>query len=158
MKYRPAFPDRFGSIQDARSFGHGFFPWYNTEHRHSGLGMLTPHDVHYRLAAQRVAARARVLGAAFAAHPERFVAGPPHPLALPTEVWINKPAAARAEPEREAQAEVVTDFALNAPYRDAPDSTPIQVAPRIGIRVALGPSGEDRARAAAAPLTTEVRH
>jgi len=57
MKYRPAFPDRFGSIQDARSFGHSFFPWYNTEHRHSGLGMLTPHDVHYPLRAGRAAGR-----------------------------------------------------------------------------------------------------
>ena len=158
MKYRPAFPDRFGSIQDARSFGHVFFPWYNTEHRHSGIGMLTPHDVHYGLAAQRVEARARVLGAAFAAHPERFVAGPPQPLALPTEVWINKPAAALAEPERDSQAEVVTDFAFNAPYSDATDSTHIQVSPHIGIRVALGPSGEDLERAADAPLTTEDRH
>ena len=57
MKYRPDFPDRFGSIQHARGHGHVFFPWYNTEHRHSGLGMLTPHEVHYGLAAQRVAAK-----------------------------------------------------------------------------------------------------
>ena len=64
LKYRPEFPDRFGSIQDARGFGHDFFPWYNTEHRHSGLGLLTPHEVHYGLAEKRVEARARVLVAA----------------------------------------------------------------------------------------------
>ncbi len=64
MKYRPEFPERFGSIQDSRSFGHVFFPWYNTEHHHSGLGLLTPHEVHYGLAEKRVAARARVLAAA----------------------------------------------------------------------------------------------
>ena len=105
MKYRPEFPDRFGSIQDSRRFGHVFFPWYNTAHRHSGLGMLTPHEVHYGLAEQRVAARAQVLAAAFAAHPERFVAGPPRPPAVPTEVWINKPKAALAEPNRESEPE-----------------------------------------------------
>src|SRR5437870_6279688 len=57
MKYRPEFPERFGSIQDSRSFGHVFFPWYNTEHHHSGLGLLTPHEVHYGLAEKRVAVR-----------------------------------------------------------------------------------------------------
>jgi len=91
LKYRPAFPDRFGSIQDARAHGHVFFPWYNTEHHHSGLGLLTPHDVHFGLAAQRVAERATVLATAYAAHPERFPAGPPVPAAVPTEVWINPP-------------------------------------------------------------------
>ncbi len=91
LKYRPEFPEKFGSIEDARSFCRAFFPWYNTEHRHSGIGLLTPHDVHYGLADQRVAARARVLAAAYAAHPERFVGGLPQPPARPTEVWINPP-------------------------------------------------------------------
>ena len=91
LKYRPAFPERFGSIQDARAHCHDFFPWYNTEHHHSGLGLLTPHDVHYGLAEQRVAERAAVLATAYAAHPERFPAGPPVPAAVPTEVWINPP-------------------------------------------------------------------
>ncbi len=91
LKYRPAFPERFGSIQDARAHGHVFFPWYNTEHHHSGLGLLTPHDVHVGLAAQRVAERAAVLTTAYAAHPERFPAGRPIPAAAPTEVWINPP-------------------------------------------------------------------
>src|SRR5262249_3740692 len=61
LKYRPMFPERFGSIQDARAHCHGFFPWYNTEHHHSSLGLLTPADVHHGLAEERVAARAVVL-------------------------------------------------------------------------------------------------
>ena len=91
LKYRPAFPDRFGSIQDARAHGHAFFPWYNNEHHHSGLGLLTLADVHHGLAEQRVVTRATVLATAYAAHPERFPAGPPHPPAPPVEVWINPP-------------------------------------------------------------------
>ena len=129
MKYRPDFPDRFGSIQHARGHGHVFFPWYNTEHRHSGLGMLTPHEVHYGLAEQRVEARARVLAAAFAAHPERFVAGLPRPPALPSEVWINKPKAALAKRTRDSEAEVVTHCASRAPHSHAADSTLTEVSP-----------------------------
>lgn len=91
LKYRPDFPERFGAVQDARAHCHVFFPWYNTEHRHSGLGLLTPHDVHFGLAAHRVADRAAVLATAYAAHPERFPAGHPTPAAVPTEVWINPP-------------------------------------------------------------------
>ena len=91
LKYRPDFPERFGSIQDARAHCHVFFPWYNTARRHSGLGLLTPHDVHHGVAEQRVAARDVVLAAAYAAHPERFPAGHPTPAAVPTEVWINPP-------------------------------------------------------------------
>jgi putative transposase len=91
LKYRPEFPDRFGSMVDSRSFCQTFFPWYNTEHHHSGIGLLTPYDVHHGLAEQRVADRALVLAAAYAAHPERFVGGLPQPPARPTEVWINPP-------------------------------------------------------------------
>ena len=91
LKYRPAFPARFGSIQDARAHCHVFFPWYNTEHHHSGLGLLTPADVHHGVAEQRIAARATVLATAYAAHPERFPAGQPQPPARPVEVWINPP-------------------------------------------------------------------
>jgi putative transposase len=99
LKYRPAFPGRFGSIQDARAHCHVFFPWYNTEHHHVGLGLLTPADVHHGRAEQRVAARATVLATAYAARPERFPAGPPAPAAMPTAVWINPP-------KRSALAEV----------------------------------------------------
>jgi putative transposase len=100
LKYRPDFPERFGCIEDARSFSADFFHWYNTEHHHSGIGLLTPHDVHYGMAAQRVADRAEILAEAFQAHPERFVRGLPRPPAVPTEVWINKPASTRVEIQR----------------------------------------------------------
>ena len=91
MKYRPEFPDRFGSLQDARSFGAVFFPWYNTEHYHSGLGWMTPHDVHFGLSEAKRCRRAVVLAEAYEKTPERFVHGMPTPAELPKEVWINKP-------------------------------------------------------------------
>ena len=68
-----------------------FFPWYNTDHHHTGLGLLTPSDVHHGLAEHRVAARAAVLATAYGVHPERFPGGLPQPPAHPTEVWINPP-------------------------------------------------------------------
>ena len=91
LKYRPGFPDRFGAPEHARGFSQDFFRWYNFEHHHSGLGLLTPADVHFGRAAERVADRSRVLQAAYARHPERFVGGVPEPAAVPTAVWINKP-------------------------------------------------------------------
>ena len=91
MKYRPDFPERFGSIQDARAWARPFFHWYNHEHHHSGLGLLTPVTVHYGQAQAVIEQRRKVLLAAYAAHPERFVHGEPKPPSLPTEVWINKP-------------------------------------------------------------------
>ncbi len=91
MKYRPGFPERFGCFQDARGFCGEFFPWYNNEHHHSGLGFLTALEVHLGRAQQRIEERALVLERAFEANPERFVRGVPKPPALPQEVWINKP-------------------------------------------------------------------
>ena len=91
LKYRPDFPDRFGSLEHARAHHADFFPWYNTEHRHSGLGLHTPHDVHYGLAEARRAERAAVLTAAYAARPDRFVRHAPIPAPLPTAAWINPP-------------------------------------------------------------------
>lgn len=91
MKYRPDFPARFGSIEDARAHAVDFFRWYNTEHHHSALGLHTPYDVHHHLAAARNDARAKVLTAAYATHPERFVRRPPSPRPLPTAAWINPP-------------------------------------------------------------------
>jgi putative transposase len=91
LKYRPGFPDRFGSLQDARSFCQQFFTWYNRQHRHAGIAMMTPEAVHHGHAAQLHQARAQVLAAAYAAHPERFVHRPPAPKPLPTAVWINPP-------------------------------------------------------------------
>jgi putative transposase len=91
LKHHPTFPDRFGSLEDARAFLKEFFGWYNHEHRHAGIGLLTPADVHYGRATQITLARAAVLDAAFAAHPERFVGKRPQPPRLPEMVWINKP-------------------------------------------------------------------
>jgi putative transposase len=91
LKYRPDFPERFGSLQDARAHCVDFFRWYNTEHRHSALGLHTPHDMHFGLAEARQIARAAVLTAAYAATPERFVRRPPTPALLPTAAWINRP-------------------------------------------------------------------
>jgi putative transposase len=91
MKYRPQFPDRFGCVQDARAFCQHFFGWYNLAHHHSGIGLLVPADVHYGRAEQVQAARAEILTAAYATHPERFVRRPPRPPALPTVAWINQP-------------------------------------------------------------------
>ena len=91
LKYRPGFPERFGCLQDARSFSQEFFSWYNNEHRHSGLGLLSPAVVHYGLAPEAIKQRRAVLDAAYSAHPERFVRRPPQPLPAPAEVWINKP-------------------------------------------------------------------
>jgi putative transposase len=91
LKYRPDFPDRFGAYEDAETFCQRFFPWYNTEHRHGALGLMTPHDIHAGLAAAKWTQRAEVLRAAYAAHPERFPRGVPVPPPLPTAAWINRP-------------------------------------------------------------------
>jgi putative transposase len=100
LKHHPTFPDRFGSIHDARSFCQGFFRWYNDQHYHSGIALLTPADVHYGRAAQIINARGVVLDGAFAAHPERFVRNPPQPLRLPDQVWINKPVDPQEAPQQ----------------------------------------------------------
>jgi putative transposase len=91
MKYRPEFPDRFGSLQDSRAFCQTFFPWYNTQHYHSALGLLTPEDVHYGRAEKIIQARTRVLEAAYEKHPGRFKGNVPKAMPLPEAVWINKP-------------------------------------------------------------------
>jgi putative transposase len=91
LKYRPDFPERFGSTAHAREHCQDFFSWYNTEHRHSGIGLLTPYDVHHGLASLRIEARNAVLAAAHATHPERFPAGPPRHRAEAAAVWINPP-------------------------------------------------------------------
>ncbi len=91
LKYRPELPDIFGSAQDARGQVGPLMHWYNDEHKHSSLALLTPADVHYGRADAIVAARQRVLEIAYAAHPERFVRGRPKHPSPPTAVWINRP-------------------------------------------------------------------
>ena len=92
LKYHPGFPGRFDDITAAIAFCRSFFPWYNTEHRHAGIAMLTPDDVHHHRASDVLAQRGRTLQAAWALHPERFVHGTPKPDPLPEAVWINPPA------------------------------------------------------------------
>ena len=92
LKYRPQFPDRFGSQQDAHAFCQDFFHWYNDQHYHSGIGMLTPAMVHYGSAHEVLHQRQQLLDTVYAAHPERFVNGRPSPTQLPQQVWINPPA------------------------------------------------------------------
>ena len=91
LKNRPEFPERFGSIEDARGFCREFFLWYNQEHRHTGIGLMTPAAVHYRLADQITRQRQQALAVAFRDHPERFVRGIPRPPEVPEAAWINKP-------------------------------------------------------------------
>jgi putative transposase len=91
LKYHPSFPDRFGSLEDARSFCRTFFNWYNHQHHHSGIALLVPADVHFGRAQQVLQHRASTLQAAYDIHPERF-RRLPRPQPLPTAVWINPPA------------------------------------------------------------------
>lgn len=91
LKYRPEFPERFGSQEGATSFCQGYFRWYNQEHRHSGIGLMTPEQVHYGRAEKVTSARQKVLEEAYALHPERFVGKRPEAPKLPEEVWINEP-------------------------------------------------------------------
>jgi putative transposase len=101
LKYRPQFPERFGSIQDARAFCQVFFPWYNTEHHHSGIGLLTPEVLHHGRADDIMAQRQLVLSQAFRQNPERFVRVHPRPPARPTAVWINPPPAPAASEQEQ---------------------------------------------------------
>lgn len=91
LKYRPDFPDRFASFEHGHGFCVPFFDWYNNQHYHAGLGLLTPAMVHHGQADNVLASRRNALIAAYAAHPQRFVRRPPEPLAPPRAVWINPP-------------------------------------------------------------------
>ncbi len=97
LKYRPDYPKRFGSQADARSWVRDFFGWYNHEHHHSAIGLLTPADVHFGRAAQALRERQQVLKLAYEKTPERFVKGLPRPAQLPEAVWINPPKPSSAE-------------------------------------------------------------
>jgi len=92
MKYQPQFPQRFGCIQDAKAFCRSFFDWYNQDHHHAGIGLMTPDQVHYGQADAVHAARQNILDGAFNRNPERFVKKEPEPPAKPTATWINPPA------------------------------------------------------------------
>ena len=115
IKYCPAFPDRFGSYQDAHGFCHPFFRYYNHEHRHSGIGLMTPYAVHHGLAPQITAARQVTLLNAYALHPERFVRRPPRPPVLPEAAWINPPAKKTTLQDASGSTIVVLDDAWVPP-------------------------------------------
>ena len=91
LKYHRDFPDRFGSFEDSKTYFRGFFPWYNNEHRHSGIAMLTPATVHAGNAQTVLAARHDAMLVAYSMKPERFINGQPTLRVLPAEVWINRP-------------------------------------------------------------------
>ncbi len=118
MKYRPEFPERFGSYQDARGFCGEFFPWYNQEHHHSGLGFLTSFEVHLGKAEQQREKRALVLRRAFEENPERFVRGLPTPPALPEQVWINKPRAAAPLSDSEVLGAIIGQIGSSSHKND----------------------------------------
>ncbi len=103
LKYCPAFPERFGSIEDARLFCRSFYRWYNDEHYHSGINFQHPADVHHGRAATVRDRRAQVLAAAHAANPDRFVRGIPTPPSLPGPAWINKPLQEKADADKTTQ-------------------------------------------------------
>ena len=114
LKYWPEFPGRFGSIEHARSFCVGFFKYYNREHRHSGIGLMTPAAVHYGRSAEITAARQQTLLAGYRRHPERFVRGVPKAPVLPREAWINPPPQ-KPTPENRSGAMIVTPDHLEVP-------------------------------------------
>jgi len=91
MKYQPDYPETFEGLTHARSWARRFFRWYNREHRHSGLALMTPAMVHYGQVESVQEQRQAVLDAAYMDHPERFVGGRPTPPQVPEEVWINQP-------------------------------------------------------------------
>jgi putative transposase len=123
LKYRPGFPDRFGAEQDARAFSRDFFTWYNTDHRHSGIGMMTPEAVHYGRALEIHAARQQTLLLAYGLHPERFVRRTPAPPALPVAAWINPPRAKTAL--QDAPGSTISrgdDLQVDPVFRETPSS------------------------------------
>lgn len=91
LKYQPQFPQRFGCIEDAITFCRHFFDWYNQDHHHAGIGLMTPDQVHYGQTGDVYAARQEILDQAFHSNPERFVKKPPEPPRKPTAAWINPP-------------------------------------------------------------------
>jgi len=116
LKYRPDFPRRFASIEEARAFCRLFIAWYNGVHRHSGIGLLTPEAVHHGRAGAMTAQRASVLALAFAARPDRFVGGAPQPPQPPLAAWINPPDDEQAALQRhDSQRLLLRPLSLDAP-------------------------------------------
>jgi len=136
MKYRPSFPGSFGSLEDAKAFCRPFFQWYNREHHHHGLALLTPSDVHFGRANDVLDARQQTLDKAYTAHPERF-SNPPMVPRLSREVWINPPSPKAAE----GASEECEDCSEDAPGSDHVDTAgaPAAAIPSINTT----PGSED---------------
>lgn len=145
LKYRPDYPDRFGSLVDARSWSRRFFTWYNEQHHHSGLGLLTPADVHAGRGETVRQQRQAVLQQAFQAHPERFVHGAPQPDKLPEAAWINPPKTAAD------QSALAPDLSLPAQRPDGadlpvtPDASALPLAPLPPLSYTAASGTEDSA-------------
>ncbi len=118
MKYRPDYPDRFADMEQARGWAVPFFEWYNNDHRHTSLGLMTPHMVHFGHAAQVTQQRTQVLQTAYERHPERFVNGVPQPPLLPEVVWINPP---RPDKEQSAPAGSTVGDSISPSTRSVQD-------------------------------------
>ncbi len=129
IKYCPEFPDRFGSYEDALGFCHAFFGYYNHEHRHSGIGLMTPYAVHHGLAPRIVAARQVTLLDAYARHPERFVRMLPRPPILPEAAWINPPARKTTLQDAPRSTRMTSDDVWVPPV-SVPDASPFD-EPRL---------------------------
>jgi len=156
MKYRPDYPERFGSLQDAQVWARSFFAWYNNEHRHTGLALMTPAMVHHGFATQVTEERQKVLRAAYKAHPERFVKGVPMPPQLPDKVWINPP---QIDDQDERHLAPVT-AAIPAITRPLPGA---QAGSRVIVSESLRPltlpsTGPQSAPAGTADSTNPIRH
>ena len=126
LKYRPDYPERFESLAHAHQWAMVFFDWYNNEHRHSSLGLMTPAAVHWGLDHQLTLQRQQVLQAAYAAHPERFVKGLPKPPQVPEAVWINPPLPASSLAAAETATQTAAIPALTG------ESSGAQVGSRVG--------------------------
>jgi len=131
LKYRPAFPDRFGCIEHARDVSGGLFHWYNHEHHHTGLGLLTPAAVHSGQTNVIIAQRNVVLANAYAAHPERFVTKPPRAAEVPTAVWINPPRSIEVAQQGvlgrpESRSSILSDPGASPLGRSSPNLLPEQ--------------------------------
>lgn len=122
MKYQPDYPDRFTGKDHALTWARDFFPWYNHDHHHSALGLLTPAMVHFGQAPQILAKRQATLAAAYERHPERFVHGLPQSQALPDAVWINPPQSVHTHPQPVALSDKTDSGVSNAIVQFSPDS------------------------------------
>jgi len=133
MKYRPEFPDRFGCFEDSLTFCRDFFAWYNTEHRHSGIAMLTPGMVHCGQGPKVLEARQAVLTHAYRRHPERFVQKAPSPPKLLEAVWINPPGRDQKIEGRKS-GEIKTPDPTPDNLSISPDQNTFSPSPILGVK------------------------